>query len=252
VIDLHSHVLPGLDDGAADEDEALAIARAAVADGTRVLAGTPHVREDYPTTPAEMESALSALSDALARNGIELTLVPGGELAIEEVRGRPAEELRRFGLGGNPRYLLVETPYLEWPLSFAAVVQELRAQEITAVVAHPERNGDVQRRPELLAQVIEAGALVQVTSGSLDGSLGGAARRCARRLLLLGLVHLLASDAHGPQLRSIGMSSAVRAVGDDALAHWLTEGVPGAIVRAEPLPPRPPRRRSLRARLLGR
>lgn len=252
MIDLHSHVLPGLDDGAADEDEALSIARAAHADGTRVLAATPHVREDYPTTPGEMESALSALRAALQHHGIELTLVPGGELAIEEVGRRPVQELRRFGLGGNPRYLLVETPYLEWPVSFETVIGELLAEGITAVIAHPERNGDVQKRPELLQRAVDAGALVQVTAGSLDGSLGGSARRCARRLLSLGLVHMLASDGHGPQVRSIGMSAAFSAVGDDAFARWLTEGVPGAIVRAEPLPLRPQRRRGLRARLLGR
>jgi protein-tyrosine phosphatase len=252
VIDLHSHVLPGLDDGAADEDEALAIARAAVADGTRVLAATPHVREDYPTTPDQMESSLRALREALAREEIELTLVSGGELAIEEARRRPPEELRRFGLAGNPRFLLVETPYLDWPTTLEALVRELRAREIVPVIAHPERNRDVQKRPELLARPVEAGALVQLTAGSLDGSLGGSARRCARRLLSLGLAHLLASDGHAPQVRSIGMSSAFGAVGDDALARWLTEGVPGAIVRGEPLPPPPRRRRSLRARLLGR
>jgi protein-tyrosine phosphatase len=252
VIDLHSHVLPGFDDGAKDEDEALAIARAAVADGTRVLAATPHVREDYPTTAAAMEAAVETLRAALAREGIELTLVPGGELAHEEVRRRSPEEVRRFALGGNPGYLLVETPYLEWTASFDAVVEELLAEGVTPVIAHPERNADVQRRPELLAAVVDAGALVQVTAGSLDGSLGNTARRCAGRLLGLELVHLLASDGHGPNLRSIGMSAAVGAVGDGALARWLTEDVPGAIVRDEPLPPRPERRRGLLARLRGR
>jgi protein-tyrosine phosphatase len=252
MIDLHSHVLPGLDDGARDEEEALAIGRAAAADGTRVLAATPHVREDYPTTADAMEGALGRLREAFAEQGIELTLLPGGEVALEEARGRPVEELRRFGLGGNPRYLLVETPYLAWPASFDVVLGRLVACDITPVIAHPERNADVQQRPELLARAVEAGALVQVTAASLDGSLGGTARRCARRLLGLELVHLIASDAHAPQVRSTGMSAAFRAVGDERLARWLTSGVPGAIVNDAPLPRRPQRSRSVLARLRGR
>ena len=115
MIDLHSHVLPGLDDGAADVGEAVAICRDAFADGITVLAGTPHVRHDYPTTPEQMEKALVELQAAL---GGLLRLVPGGELDLAEL-DRPATELARFALAGNPGYLLVETPYVGWPLDLA-------------------------------------------------------------------------------------------------------------------------------------
>src|SRR5438309_5497768 len=103
MIDLHSHILPGLDDGARNLDDALGIARAAVADGTHTIAATPHVRDDYPTTPEQMETAVAQLRAALTREGIPLELLPGGELALEEL-DRPPDELRRFGLGGNPEY----------------------------------------------------------------------------------------------------------------------------------------------------
>ena len=228
-------MLPGLDDGAADLDEALAICRAAAADGIEAIAGTPHVRSDYPTTPDEMESALAGLQSA-ARDVIRV--LPGGELALDEL-ARPDEELVRFGLGGNPRYLLVETPYFGWPLDFGPLLAVLVERGFTPVLAHPERNSDVQIRPELVAPLVELGALVQVTAASVDGRSGRRARTCAFTLLEHRWVHMVASDAHAPSIRAVGMSAAARAVGGAALARWLTSDVPGAILEDAPLPPRP-------------
>ncbi|HEV2590305.1 MAG TPA: CpsB/CapC family capsule biosynthesis tyrosine phosphatase [Gaiellaceae bacterium] len=236
MIDLHSHVLPGLDDGAADMDEALAICRAAAEDGIEVLAATPHVRaHDWPTTAEQMEAAFAALS--AAAEGI-VRLVPGGELDIEELN-RPLEELRRFALAGNPRYLLVETPYYGWPLDMADRLFALRADGITPVLAHPERNADVQMRPELLEPLVSTGTLTQVTAGSVDGRLGRRAHACAMTLIENGWAHIVASDGHAPSVREIGMRAAADAVGDEALAEWLTVGVPRAIVDDARLPERP-------------
>ena len=122
MIDLHSHVLPGLDDGAADLEEALAICRAAAADGIELLAATPHVRHDHPTTPEQMEAALAAVQAAA---GGTVGLLPGGELDLAEL-DRPVDELRRFALAGNPAFLLVETPYHGWPLDIATAVHPAR------------------------------------------------------------------------------------------------------------------------------
>jgi protein-tyrosine phosphatase len=253
MIDLHSHILPGLDDGARNLDDALGIARAAVADGIHAIAATPHVRDDYPTTPEQMETAVTALRAAFADAGIELELLPGGELAFDEL-DRSHDELRRFGLGGNPEYLLVETPYSDWPVSFADIVFRLVTAGIRPIIAHPERNRTVQDDPERLALLARMGALVQVTAASLDGRLGFSSRACAERLLDAELVHLIGSDAHSPGLRAVGLSAAVAAVGDEALARWLTEDVPAAIVAGDELPPRPTcsRRAGLLSRLRGR
>ena len=252
MIDLHSHILPGLDDGARDLDDALGIARAAVADGTRAIAATPHVRDDYPTTPERMEAAVAELRAAFARERIDLELLPGAELALDELDRSP-DELRRFGLGGNPEYILVETPYADWPLSFADIVFRLVAQGVTPVIGHPERNQAVQEEPERLAQLVRTGALVQLTAASLDGRLGSRARTCAVRLLDAELVHLIGSDAHSPEVRGVGLAAAAKAVGDDALAAWLTEHVPAAIVAGKDLSQRPGRPRRRRpARVLSR
>ncbi len=235
MIDLHSHVLPGLDDGAADLEEALAICTAAAADGIEVLAATPHVRTDYPTTPDQMEAALARTREAV---GDLIRLVPGGELDLAELE-RPVEQLRRFGLAGNPAVLLVETPYVGWPLDIADKLFRLRVAGFDAVLAHPERNAEVQRRPELLEPIVRAGTLVQLTAASVDGRLGRGAEGCSFALLERGLAHLVASDAHTPDVRAVGLSGAVDAVGDPELARWLTVDVPRSILEQRHAPPRP-------------
>jgi protein-tyrosine phosphatase len=242
VIDLHTHILAGLDDGARTLEESVAMARSAVADGIRVMAATPHVREDYPTRAAEMERGVGDLRQALAKEGLTLDVRTGGEIALDRLGTLGADELARFGLAGNQSYLLIEFPYYGWQLDLETRVLELRARGIVAILAHPERNAEVQAAPDRLGPVVEEGALVQVTAASLDGRLGRASRGAAFRLLELGLAHLVASDAHAPDLRAVGMTAAARAVRDVDLARWLTVDMPAAIVADEPLPARPPAR----------
>lgn len=235
MIDLHSHVLFGVDDGPETLEGSLAICAAAAADGITVLAATPHVRDDHPTTPELMETRLAEVQAAA---GDRIRVVPGGELDLAEL-SRPADELRRFALAGNPGYLLVEMPYFGWPLDLPERLFRLASAGIRAVIAHPERNPDVQERPELLEQLVSGGALAQLTAASVDGRLGARARKTSALLLERGLAHLIASDAHEATVREVGMSSAAAAVGDEALARYLTFDVPRAIVDGGPLPERP-------------
>jgi protein-tyrosine phosphatase len=235
VIDLHSHVLPGLDDGAADMPDALAICRAVCDDGVRTLAATPHVRVDYPTTADAMARALDEVRAAAV--DLDLELLPGGEIDLRELR-RPLDELRPFGLGGNLNCLLIEMPYAGWPLDLADRLFHLVAAKVTPVLAHPERNDAVQERPERLADLVRSGCLVQITAASLAGRFGSRTRATAKRLLELELAHLVAGDVHGPS-RAGAMSAVAGAIGDRSLAHWLTDDVPAALVAGEPPPPRP-------------
>ena len=240
MIDLHSHILPGIDDGARSLDDAIAMAQLAVEDGVRVLAATPHVRVDYPTSAAQMEREVSALRTSLDAAGVEIELLTGGEIAIERLDLLDASELRRFGLGGSPAYVLLEFPYDGWPLTLPSVALGLRSRGITPVIGHPERNRHVQEDPERLRPIALTGALMQLTAASVDGRLGRRSRTASFELLDQGLAHLIASDAHMPGIRGVGLRAAVEAVGDPALAAWLTEEVPAAIVAGEPPPPRPP------------
>lgn len=245
MIDLHSHILPGIDDGARTIEESLDIAREAAANGTTAIAATPHVREDYPTSAEAMEAALTALRAAVERAGIPIRVLGGGEIAFDQLALRSVEELRRFGLGGNPAYLLVETPYLGWPLGIEQSFERLRDAGITPVLAHPERNPIVQADSERVRSVVRAGALVQVTASSLDRKKSERSRACALALIESGAAHVVASDVHGRHVRRIGLEGVRDVLGDDALASWLTEAVPSAIVNGEriPLPPPRPQRR---------
>lgn len=246
MIDLHCHILPYLDDGARDLEDSLAIARACVAGDVVAVAATPHVRGDHPTMPEQMERQLEQLRQEIARHRIPLELHGGGEIAVDFLERLSLDELRRFGLAGNPHYLLLELPFIGWPLALEHWVARLREFEITAVLAHPERNSDVQDDPARLERFVEHGALLQVTAASIDGRLGKRARAAAAQLLEHGLVHLVASDAHHPAIREAGLGNAVGVLQDEELANWLTVAVPSAIVNNDPLPPRPHARRPSR------
>jgi protein-tyrosine phosphatase len=239
LIDLHSHVLPALDDGPPDDAGSRAILAAARAEGIETIAATPHVRADHPTTADEMEAAV----ERVRAYGEAIRVLPGGELDLEFLRGLDDETLRRFGLGGNPRLLLVETPYLGWPMSLPDTVFGLQLRGFRIVLAHPERNADVQEQPERLRGLVDAGVAVQLTAAAVDGRLGRRTAAAARRLLDLGFAHCIASDAHAPHVRAVGLRDAAAAVGDVALGRWLTEDVPAALLDGAELPARPAGRR---------
>jgi protein-tyrosine phosphatase len=243
VLDLHSHILPGLDDGVRSIDAARELARSALADGITHIAATPHVRDDFPTTPDRMQRGVDELREDFRREGIALEVLTGGEVAIDRIASLGPDELQRFSLGGGG-YLLVEFPYYGWPVGLERVVHLLSRGGVRTVLAHPERNGDVGANPGALEVAVENGALVQVTAASLDGRLGRAVSRTALALLERRLVHLIASDAHAPDLRAVGLSAAAAALRDPGLARFLTEEAPAAIVAGESVRPAPAFRRS--------
>lgn len=239
MIDLHSHILPGLDDGARTLDDARELARAALGVGISAMAATPHVRDDFPTSPDGMEAGVGELRRNLAAHGIGLELLHGGELALDRLQGLAAEHIRRFTLGQSGRYVLVEFPYFGWPLDLEHSLRRLAGDGFAPVLAHPERNPEVQEAPERLERVVERGALVQVTTRSLAGSFGRRSRRAAQALIKLGLAHLLASDAHGPGSPLFDPEQAAKATGDRGLARYLTVEAPAAVVAGELLSSRP-------------
>lgn len=246
MIDLHTHVLPGIDDGPATMDGSLELLRAAHADGITRLAATPHVRDDYPTQAETMERLVGELDAAAREAGIPVEVLPGGELDLAYLERLGDDTLRRFGLGGNPSVLLIETPHRGWPIGLRDTVFRLAVRGFSVVLAHPERNADVQANLDLLTPLVEAGMLVQLTAASVDGRLGKRARTCAHRLLDAGLAHLLASDAHASSVRATGLTAAAEALAYPALVDWLTCEVPARVLASEPLSAPPERRRTQR------
>src|SRR5688572_12546156 len=236
MIDLHAHLLPGIDDGAQTLEESREIARAAVADGVDAIAATPHVRSDFPTTVEQMEAGVAELRRDFDLEGIPVQVLPGGEIDLEMLRTLAAETVRRFTLAQTGVYLLIEFPYSGWPLGLDQEIFSLRAAGLSPLLAHPERNREVQAEPERLEELVRLGASVQITAASLEGRLGKSSREASFRLLELGLVDVLASDLHTPAVREARLGAAVEALKDAGLARHLTEDAPRAIVAGEELP----------------
>jgi protein-tyrosine phosphatase len=245
VIDLHCHILPGVDDGPATFAEAIELARAAVDDGVELIAATPHVRDDYPTTADEMERQVERLRAVLAEHDVDVDVRAGGEIALDMLPTLDLATLRRYGLAGNPRYVLIETPYFGFPLDFGERIFRLQAEGITPVLAHPERNSEIQTSPRRLEPFVETGMLVQLTTASVSGRLGRSSKKASFDLLDAGLAHMIGSDAHAASGGRIGIKAAGEAVGNAALFRWLAVDVPSAIVEDTAIPERPARRRRI-------
>ena len=239
MIDLHTHVLPGIDDGARTLGEARAIALDLASQGVTVMAATPHVRDDYPTTPEVMEEAVAEVRADFDANRVPVDVVHGAEVDLGLLWAIPPEELPRLTIAQTGRYLLLEFPYRGWPFALDSAVKRLVGLGVTPLLAHPERNPEVQDRPDRVRSIVESGALVQVPAASLEGARDRAAQAAALRLLDLGLVHVLASDSHGPHISREGMAAAAATLNDPELARYLTLEAPGAIVAGEPVPERP-------------
>jgi len=255
VIDVHHHLLPGLDDGPPTLDDALALARAAVAAGTTTVVATPHVSWGYPAnTAASIAEHVSALEDALAEASIPLRVLPGAEVAMTHAVDLSDEELTALHLGGGP-YLLVECPLTGTAVGFELLLGSLLDRGHRILLAHPERCRGFQRDNELLARLVSRGALSQITASSLSGCFGRTVREVAHGLVREGLVHVVASDAHSVDRRPPSLLAEVEQEGYAEQAAWLVGQVPRAILDGSRVPIMPvasPRPRQGLKRLLGR
>ncbi len=235
MIDLHAHVLPGLDDGARDLEESLDMLRLAAADGTRVLCATPHVHG--PTYDVGRDAALAAwgaLAAAAREAGIAVDLRLAAEVWFRVDLPRLAREgrLPTYATGGR-RFALVEFPPTHVPPEAADTLFRLRLEGVTPVVAHPERNPSFWAHPQAAVRLREQGALLQVTAGSLTGLFRRESRDCAHALARLGAVDLIASDAHRRDRRPPGLAEAERILGrwmGRERAERATQGVPAALL----------------------
>lgn len=238
MIDVHLHILPGVDDGPATLADALALARSLVQEGVRVAVATPHYNDEYPQLPArEIIERVEDLQRELDRNAIPLRLLAGHEALIQPGLTAEVQSGRIATLNGS-RYLLLELWNSSWLPETERVIFELRALGIVPVLAHPERYVVIQKDSNRLKALLELGVLAQLTAGSLIGMQGKTARKCAETLLKRGLIHCIASDAHGPGRRPPailqGMQAAERIVGR-LQAGQLIEAHPAAIVQNQSL-----------------
>jgi protein-tyrosine phosphatase len=243
MLDLHTHILPGIDDGPPDMQTALAMARISAWSGTTRLVATPHVDDRYRPSPADVVAAVLALRTELKRNRIDLALATGAEVALTHARVLDDATLAGYTLAGAGT-LLVEcplSPIVRWG---DELVVALRDRGFRILLAHPERCPAFQREPRRLEGLVAEGCLCSITAGALHGQFGRSAQKLAQRLVRDGLAHDVASDAHdaggrAPDLAGTFDGSARELRIDPETADWLTRLAPAAILAGEPLPDRP-------------
>ncbi len=239
MIDLHCHVLPGIDDGPETIEGSVALARAAAAAGTRTLVATPHISTRYPNDAGTIARLAAEINARLAAEGVALDVRPGAEIAMTRIIDIDPGELPRLGLGGGP-WLLVEPPFAAVATSLEVLLLDLQRRGHRILLAHPERCSAFHRDPRILGSIVRAGALTSITAGSLAGSFGEPARRFALGLARDGMIHNVASDAHDDVKRPPGMAAEIEQAGLGPLTEWLTQEVPAAILGGEEtIPPRP-------------
>ncbi len=261
MIDLHSHILPGLDDGAGDIEVSMRMARIAVQEGVQTMVATPHVNFDYPIDADTIISRVGEMNVALARAGVALAVLPGAEISVARAAQLSDDDLKAFALARG-KTVLIESPYIKGAGFIEELLFDLQLRGFQPLLAHPERCPMFQEDIERLQRLVVRDVMCSVNAQSLAGRFGTKARDTAHELVRRELVHDVASDSHDETRRPPGMRAGIAAAEDHVpgiteLTEWLTRDAPGALLAGRSLPERPkrpeppPEPRGLR-RLLGR
>jgi protein-tyrosine phosphatase len=208
MIDLHCHILPGIDDGARDLSESVNMAKKAVEQGIHTIVATPHhLNNRYENPKQSIIDRLGELNKVLLDEKIDLNVLPGQETRIygEMIEGFEAGEILPIG---NTPYLLVEFSSNHVPRYTEKLFYDLQIKGLVPVVVHPERNQEIMERPEILYQLVKKGALTQVTAASICGDFGKKIKSFTMQLIEANLTHFIASDAHNTSNRTFKMREA--------------------------------------------
>jgi len=243
MIDLHTHILPGVDDGVKSDEEAVAFARMAQGDGTKIMVATPHCKEGfYENSRSEVLAHVKRLRELLAAEKIDLELLPGGEVHICPDLVNRVRDGRAPTLADNGKTMLLELSLSQYPVELENLVFQLKLAGIEPLFAHPERiqyfEDDMSRYEILVSQ----GVTGQITTGSILGRFGTTAQEFSVELLRKGLVHVLASDAHNvrgrPPLLSEALEAMVPLVGEQRAAA-MVDSIPRALLagKSPEIPP---------------
>lgn len=242
MIDIHHHLLSGLDDGATDLDTSVAMARIAAGDGITHVVCTPHANSRYQYEPRVIDAKISELHQRLEKEGVSLKLGRGCDFHltyenIQQAKTDPA----RFSINGLG-YLLIEIPDYGLPQGLTDTFYQLQIAGLTPILTHPERNPTLQGDTERMRHWLRGGLLVQVTAGSVLGHMGKAAQKMAHRLLEKRWVHFIATDAHNVSSRPPKMQEALDLIASKytpAYAHLLCVSNPLQAFLGNPLPTQP-------------
>ena len=241
IVDVHSHLLPGLDDGPATERDSLRMCALYHAQGVRTVVATPHLCDPrFGVTAESVRVGARRLSLACREHGIDLEVLPGGDVRLQPELLENLASGSALTVADGGTYLLLEPPPHVMP-RIDRLLCQLAARGITPILTHPERNMSLCRRPAQLADLVEGGCLVQVTASSFLDRFGRLARKAAERLVKSALVHVVASDAHSPRGSRRPdfdpvVKRLVRLVGEQR-AYELLCANPASIVRGAPVGP---------------
>ncbi len=210
MIDLHCHILPGIDDGPDLFEESLYMARKAFSDGVLSVAATPHnLNGVYINIFEKISGSVENLQKMFNAYRVNIKLFPGSEEYFRPGLAHRLMSGESSTLNNTGRYVLVEFPFESFPSEAKDEFFQLKLKGITPIVAHPERNTTIQNKIELVSELISAGAMMQITAMSITGELGEAAKSCSHLMLENRMAHIIASDAHSADFRTPVLSHAV-------------------------------------------
>jgi protein-tyrosine phosphatase len=236
LIDIHSHILPEVDDGAKSWEIAQEMCRMAAADGIEHMVATPHANDRYPYDRENLTELLNRLRGLVGKVP-QLSLGCDFHLSYENIQSA-LKQPERYTIEATP-YLLVELSNYSIPAFVEDSFTQLGDKGIRPVITHPERNPILQQMPQRVLQWVELGCIIQVTASALTGSWGERTWRTAEWLLQRQAVHVLASDAHDTKHRVPKLSAARREAEElfgSEVAHALVDANPRAIIEGKPLP----------------
>lgn len=208
MIDIHSHILPGIDDGAQDEQASIAMAKQAVAEGIHTIIATPHHKNgQYENNKDAILQAVEKLNQVLLAQSIPLTILPGQELRMngDILADYDAGELLTLN---QTKYLFIEFPTGHVPRYAEQLLYDIQLKDLVPIIVHPERNQELMTTPNMLYQFVKKGALTQVTAASLTGGFGKKIKKFTHQLIEANLTHFIASDAHNVTTRSFKLRQA--------------------------------------------
>jgi protein-tyrosine phosphatase len=235
MVDIHCHILPQVDDGSRSWEMTAEMCRVAADDGIRHIVATPHCNHEYVYDRTRYEAMLEKLREA-SHGRLEFSIGCDFHFSYENITDA-IENPKRYSINGT-KYLLIEFSDYGIPPNVAELLFQFTSRGMVPIVTHPERNPLLVRRPEKILELVDAGALVQVTANSITGFWGEKARSVSEWLLAQGAVHVIASDAHDPKSRRPVLSEArntvSRMLGEPA-ADDLVHNTPQAIVAGKPL-----------------
>jgi protein-tyrosine phosphatase len=261
VIDLHTHILPGIDDGVKTMDDAVAFARVAAGDGVRTIVATPHYREGfYLNARVDVLAGVAALNARLRSENVEIDVLPGAEIHISADLVSRVKSGHAPTLADNGRTVLFELSMSQYPHDLESMVFQMRLAGLQVLFAHPERIRYFQDDIARYEAVIRLGAFGQLTTGSVTGIFGADVEEFSEELARKRLVHVVASDAHNTRGRPPVISTAMHRLGawtGEDFARRMADEHPRAFIegRDPDLPEAPegmPRPRSFLSRLLRR